>query len=172
MEYRYCPLCAAALEPRPSPGHDPDRLGCPRCSFVHYGNPAPTVQAWIDCDGRYLALRRDEEPLCGEWNMPGGFVEAGESGEEAIVREVREETGLLIEVVEPIGIFASAYGTDAGALPIFDVAYRCRIAAGAGDALDVSAESSEARWFPLAEFPRPAFAGERKALAKLRELHG
>lgn len=172
MEFRFCPLCTAELEPRPSAGPDPDRAGCPRCGFVHYGNPAPTVQAWIDRDGSYLALRRDEDPLRGEWNMPGGFVEAGESGEEAITREVREETGLLIEVVEPIGIFASAYGTGAEALPIFDVAYRCRIAAGDGDALAVSTESSEARWFPLTEFPRPAFAGEREALARLRELRG
>lgn len=171
MEFRYCPRCATALEPRPSAGPDPDRMSCPSCDWVHYGNPAPTVQAWIDRDGSYLALRRNEQPLQGEWNMPGGFVEAGESGPEAIAREVREETGLAIEVVAPIGIFASTYGDGAEALPIFDVAYRCRISDD-GDALAISAESSEARWFPLAEFPRPAFAGERQALARLRAISG
>lgn len=173
MEFRHCPRCATALVPRPSTGPDPDRMTCPKCGWVHYENPAPTVQAWIDRDGSFLALRRNEQPLKGEWNMPGGFVEAGESGPEAIAREVREETGLAIEVVEVIGIFASTYGDGDDALPIFDVAYRCRISDGDGSgALEISAESSEARWFPLAEFPRPAFAGERQALALLREFSG
>lgn len=172
MEFRFCPRCATALEPRPSTGPDPERLTCPACGWVHYGNPAPTVQAWIDRDGSYLALRRNEEPLKGEWNMPGGFVEAGESGPEAIAREVAEETGLAIEVVAPIGIFASTYGDGAEALPIFDVAYRCRISDAGGAELAVSDESSEACWFPLAEFPRPAFAGERQALERLRESLG
>ena len=82
---------------RPSHPPDPARLACPSCGFVHYENPAPTVQAWIERDGRLLALRRGQEPLKGEWNMPGGFVEAGECGPEAIAREVREETGLEVE---------------------------------------------------------------------------
>lgn len=166
MDFRYCPRCATALELRASPGPDPARPTCPACGFVHYGNPAPTVQAWIGRDdGAYLALRRDQEPFRGEWNMPGGFVEAGESGPEAITREVGEETGLEIEVGAVIGIYASSYGTGASALPIFDVAYRCTIAGGE---LVISDESEEAGWFPLAGFPRPAFAGERRALATLR----
>lgn len=171
MVFRYCPRCATELELRPSAGPDPDRLTCPNCGFVHYENPTPTVQAWIDRDGSYLALRRDEEPLKGKWNMPGGFVEVGERGEEAIIREVREETGLEVEVIELIGIFDSTYGSGEDAKPIFDVAFHCRITGEAAE-LDVSEESSEARWFPLAEFPEPAFAGEQKALARLRETVG
>lgn len=165
MRCTYCPLCATELEMRPTEPPDPDRPTCPGCGFVDYGNPAPTVQAWIEDDGRYLALRRDQDPLRGEWNMPGGFVEAGEAGEEAIRREVREETGLEIEILDVIGIFASAYGSGDDALPIFDVAYRCR---RDGGELVVSPESSQAAWFRLADFPQPAFEGERLALAKLR----
>lgn len=167
MEFRYCPRCATELELRPSAGHDPDRPACPRCGFVHYGNPTPTVQAWIDRDGSYLALRRGEEPLRGEWNMPGGFVEVGESGPDAIAREVREETALEIEVDHLIGVFASTYGSGEEAKPIFDVAYRCRLLGGE---LEVSDESQEAEWFALADFPEPAFEGERQALARLREI--
>jgi len=66
---------------------------------VHYDNPSPTVQAWIDRGDTYLALERNQEPLKGRWNLPGGFVEPGEGGPEAIRREVREETGLEIEVI-------------------------------------------------------------------------
>lgn len=165
MRFTFCPICATRLEMRPTEPPDPERPTCPNCGFVHYGNPAPTVQAWIESEGRYLALRRDQDPCRGEWNMPGGFVEAGESGEEAIRREVREETGLEIEPLGVLGIFASTYGDGDDALPIFDVAYHCRLAGGN---LTVSSESSEAAWFPLQDFPRPAFAGERQALAQLR----
>lgn len=165
-EFRYCPLDATELELRESDGPDPGRPTCPRCGFTDYGNPSPTVQAWIDRDGSFLALRRAGDPMKGEWNMPGGFVEAGESGPEAIAREVREETALEIETLGVIGIFASRYGTGDDAEPIFDVAYRARITGGE---LEVSDESEEGRWFPLAEFPEPAFEGERMALAALRE---
>ena len=151
---------------RPSEGPDPDRQACPNCGFVHYDNPTPTVQAWIEReDGMFLALRRAAEPLKGEWNMPGGFVESGEGGPEAIAREVREETGLQIEVGEVIGVFASAYGSGGDAQPIFDVAYHCHVVGGD---FDISDESQEAAWFPLEEFPRPAFGGEQQALAALR----
>lgn len=166
MEPRFCPLCATALEMRPSDGPDPDRPACPACGFVHYDNPLPTVQAWIDREGSYLALRRNQEPLKGEWNMPGGFVEPNESGPEAIRREVAEETGLAIEVVEVIGIFASTYGPGDAGEPILDIAYHCR---HSGGELRVSDESQEAAWFPLAEFPEPGFRGEQLALAALRE---
>ena len=166
MDFRYCPHCRTELEMRERSEPDPPRPACPACGFVDYGNPSPTVQAWIERDGAYLALRRNQEPLHGEWNMPGGFVEAGESGPEAIRREVLEETALEIEPLEVIGIFASAYGDGDDAEAIFDVAYRARITGGE---LSVSDESAEAGWFSLEDFPRPAFAGERRALAALRE---
>jgi 8-oxo-dGTP diphosphatase len=167
VEFRYCPRCATELELRPSEPPDPDRLACPSCGFVHYENPSPTVQAWIERDGRYLALRRGREPLRGRWNMPGGFVEAGESGAEAIAREVGEETGLEVEAFDVLGIFSSTYGDGDEAKPIFDVAYRCRVTGGG---FEVSDESEEAGWFPLDEFPEPAFEGERRALAALRSI--
>ena len=126
------------------------------------------MQAWIDRDGSYLALERNQDPDRGKWNLPGGFVEVEEGGEEAIKREVREETGLEVEVIELIGIFASRYGAG-GDKAIFDVAYRCR---EIGGNFEISDESGEARWFPLAEFPEPAFSGEQQALAALRSRAG
>ncbi len=165
MEWNYCPRCATALELRDSPPPDPPRPACPNCGWVHYENPTPTVQAWIDDDGRFHALRRNQEPLKGRWNLPGGFVEPDESGPEAIAREVREETGLKIDVLENIGIFSSTYGEGDDQKPILDIAYLCR---RTGGELEISDESGEHGTFPLAEFPEPAFEGERKALAELR----
>jgi len=165
-EFRYCPLCATELELRTSSGPDPDRPTCPNDGWVHYENPTPTAQAWIDSGGEFLALRRAGEPQKGEWNMPGGFVEVDESGPEAVAREVLEETGLEIEVVDVIGIFSSHYGSGNQAKPILDIAYRCQLTGGE---MKVSDESLEACWFTLEGFPEPAFEGERKALAALRE---
>jgi ADP-ribose pyrophosphatase YjhB (NUDIX family) len=165
VEFRFCPRCATELVMRPSEGPDPDRPACPSCGFVHYDNPSPTIQAWIERDGEFLALRRNQEPMKGEWNLPGGFVEIGESGPEAVVREVREETGLEVEVIDFIGAFPSTYGSGEDAQPILGLAYRGRILGGE---IEISDESQEGDWFSLGEFPEPAFADERRVLTMLR----
>ncbi|WP_439032034.1 NUDIX hydrolase [Gordonia terrae] len=54
-----------------------------------------------DDDGRILLILRRNEPSAGHWSLPGGKVEPGETLEEAVVREVQEETGLIVEVGEP-----------------------------------------------------------------------
>ena len=61
---------------------------------------AVSVALWRD--GRALLVRRARPPLAALWSFPGGLVEAGERLEEAAIREVREETGLEIDIVEPI----------------------------------------------------------------------
>jgi mutator protein MutT len=161
-EFRFCPLCGEPLEPKPSPP-DAGRPACPAGHFVHFDNPPATVQAWIERDDTYLILRRNEEPLAGEWDLPGGFVEMGESPTEAVVREVGEETGLTVAPIEVIGAFTSAYGD--GGRHTVDIAYRCRIESGEFE-LD-TAEKSDAAWVRLEEMPTLAFAGERQALAAL-----
>lgn len=163
-EFRFCPLCGKPLEPKPSPP-DEGRPACPSGHFVHYDNPPTTVQGWIERDGEYLILKRNQEPFRGMWDLPGGFVEMGESPAEAVIREVREETGLAVVPTSVIGAFRSAYGTD-GRYTV-DVAFRCRIAGGefrldGGEKLDCA-------WVALGEMPQLAFDGERDALAVLRE---
>jgi len=56
------------------------------------------VSALIVRDGKVLLVRRGKEPFLGYWSLPGGGVEAGETPEEAVMREVREETGLDVEI--------------------------------------------------------------------------
>lgn len=56
-----------------------------------------------DAAGRLLLVRRGTEPGRGRWSVPGGRVEAGESGEDAVVREVAEETGLAVVVLREVG---------------------------------------------------------------------
>ena len=158
MNFRFCPLCAEELVVLGS-GPDRGRLGCRQEHFVHYDNPAVTAFALVERGGRFLVLERGEEPYRGCWDLPGGFVEAGESPLDAVRREIHEETGLQVGETTMLGAYTSRYG-DEGKWTV-DVAFHCKAPAGA---LDLSAESSDAAWVSLEEMPQLAFAGERSAL--------
>ena len=64
--------------------------------------PLVGVGGVVIAGDRALLVRRGSEPLCGEWSIPGGLLEAGETLAEGVVREIREETGLAVRVVELI----------------------------------------------------------------------
>jgi 8-oxo-dGTP diphosphatase len=66
--------------------------------------------------GRTVLIRRGTEPLLGEWSIPGGTIEIGETIEEAVRRELREETGLEVRVVELIELFDRIYFGDSSSL--------------------------------------------------------
>jgi ADP-ribose pyrophosphatase YjhB (NUDIX family) len=86
----------------------------------------PCVGAVVtDGAGRLLLVRRGREPSRGLWSVPGGRVEPGESGPEAVRREVLEETGLSVTVGEPVG----SVRIPAGDGTVYDVTdYRCALA--------------------------------------------
>ena len=107
----------------------------------------------LDAEGRLLLIRRGRPPFEGDWALPGGFVELGETTEEACVRETLEETGVQVEIESLFGVF-SKIGRDPRGHTV-SVAYRCRprggIARGGDDAAD-------ARWFTRAEIGELSFA--------------
>jgi ADP-ribose pyrophosphatase YjhB (NUDIX family) len=161
--FRFCPLCGETLAPLES-GPDSGRLGCPRAHFVHYDNPAITAFAFVERDGLYLVLQRGQDPYRGRWELPGGFVEAGERPVEAVTREILEETGLHAEALAILGAYTSRYG-DGGKWTV-DVAFHCQAPRGA---LDLSAESLDAAWVSLERMPALAFEGERAAFEDFKQ---
>ena len=71
-------------------------IKCPKCGYVtkRHKNPLPTVDVIVEIDGKILLIERKNPPH--GWALPGGFIDYGESAEEAAVREIKEETGIEV----------------------------------------------------------------------------
>src|SRR5512136_612047 len=76
--------------------------------------PFVGVGAVIVQDGRVLLIRRGQPPLLGEWSLPGGVLECGEALREATAREAREETGLVVETLDMLGVYERVIRSDDG----------------------------------------------------------
>jgi mutator protein MutT len=106
--------------------------------------PVVGVGAVVFVDGRVVLVKRAHEPLAGEWNLPGGAVETGETLEAACAREVLEETGLVVHVGPLIEVFDRITVDAAGKVQYHFVLmdYLCRATAGelrcASDATDIA----------------------------------
>lgn len=104
---RYCSRCGTRLVEGPLPEESRDRLACPACGHIAYVNPRLVVTALpVTGSGELVLLRRGIEPGYGSWAQPGGFLEVDETLGEAAIRETLEETGLLIEPGEIVGLYS------------------------------------------------------------------
>ena len=95
-------------------------------------HPAVTVDGLVLVDERLVAVRRRNDPFRGMPALPGGFVELGETTLEAVVREVREETGLETEVTRLVGVFSDPKRDPRG--PTVSIAYALKATGGRLDA--------------------------------------
>jgi ADP-ribose pyrophosphatase YjhB (NUDIX family) len=91
---RYCQLCAGALVERLVQPEQRIRTVCAQCGAVAYRNPQVLVSTIVGVDERVLLCRRAHAPAAQRWGLPGGFLECGETLEEAAARETFEETGV------------------------------------------------------------------------------
>ncbi|MDQ6684741.1 MAG: NUDIX hydrolase [Pseudomonadota bacterium] len=105
----FCTHCATALAPIAvdEDGGSKTRLRCPACGWTHWNNPTPVLAAVIelaDRDGHLLLARNAAWP--GRFfGLITGFMEAGETPQEGVAREVAEETSLVVESLELIGVY-------------------------------------------------------------------
>jgi ADP-ribose pyrophosphatase YjhB (NUDIX family) len=130
--------------------------------------PVPCVGAIIkDGDGRLLLVLRGHEPGAGLWSLPGGRVEAGETDEAAVIREIREETGLIVSPGRLVGSVERS-GGDGSVLVIRDYA-----AEVTGGTLAASDDAADARWVDQAELAGlPLTIGLADALAAWGVISG
>lgn len=115
-------------------------------------NPLVGVGAVIVAKNRVLLIRRGQPPLLGEWSLPGGILECGETLREAVVREAREETGLVVETEEMLGVYERLIRGDGERVRYHYVLidFLCRPVSGD---LDAGSDAADVRWFTRDELP-------------------
>jgi ADP-ribose pyrophosphatase YjhB (NUDIX family) len=155
---RYCSRCGGRLEFGPVEGEERSRFSCSVCGHVTYVNPRLVVTTLpVTERGEVMLIRRGIEPGRGLWAQPGGFLEVDETVREAAVRETLEETGLLVEPGEIVGLYSRVPAA------VVVLAFEARIVGGAPR---TTTESLETRPFAPDAIPWPeiAFETSRDAL--------
>ena len=159
---RFCPQCGGELQSRVMEGVD--RLVCRACPRVHYLNPIPAAGVLLTDGREVLLVKRRFNPYKGSWCLPAGFVEYWESAEACARRELEEETGLIAEDLELLGVYA---GGDDPRSRVILVIYKGGRWSGCLEAGD---DAMEARWFALDAPPEDlAFRAHRRALEDAQE---
>jgi len=137
----YCPYCREELASVPSGGRP--RPTCPRCGYVQYANPAPTVSVLIVDGDRVLLGKRSGPPWAGEWMTPSGYIEYDEDLLSSARREVKEETGLEIEILAILNVISSFLSPRHHFLAVY------LLARPTGGELRAADDLSEVAWFPI-----------------------
>lgn len=152
-------MCGGLFKNILIPKENRKRLTCQQCNFVFYQNPKTTAGVIIVKNGRVLLGKKASGPKKGLWNIPGGFLEAGEHPLQGAKREIKEETNLNIRIIKLLGIFKSRYFTGDHCVNIFYLAEIISGPAKAGDDL------SQLKWFKPSELPKKmAFKDNVQAL--------
>jgi ADP-ribose pyrophosphatase YjhB (NUDIX family) len=139
------------------------RRRCPRCAWTFYGNPVPAAVAVVAAGGRVLLARRARPPYAGTWDLPGGFLEAGETPLAGLRRELREEIGAGIRTAAFLDFATDRYGPRG--VPVLTIVYRVTPSTTRLRARD---DVSEVRWFAPDDIPfaRIAFPDLRRLLRR------
>ncbi|HVS84421.1 MAG TPA: NUDIX domain-containing protein [Gaiellaceae bacterium] len=154
-EWRFCPRCGEPIEV------EERHATCAHCGFEEYGNSAPATEALVLRDGRVLLSRRGIEPHKGKWDLPGGFLEEAEHPLDGVRRELREETGLEIEVHRFLRAGVERYGRQ-------DVLILSWLASAPDGEPEATDDVAELAWLAPDELPAPeefAFAHHARLLA-------
>lgn len=159
--FHRCPMCGSAK----FNANDTKSKRCDDCGFVYYMNPSAATAAFIiNSRGELLVVRRAKEPAKGTLDLPGGFVDIGETAEEGIVREIREETGL--EVTECKYLFSrpNIYPYAGIDVHTLDMLFECKVNNEAEARADDDA--AELMWIPIEKINPEEFglASIRKAV--------
>ncbi len=129
-----------------------------------YKKPGVTVDAIVEVGYKILLIKRKNAPYKGKWALPGGFIEYGESAEDAVKREVSEEANLKIEISDIIGVYSDPDRDPRG--HVISICFRAK---GQGKEKSGS-DAMDARLFNLEEALKEDLAFDHKKI--LRDYMG
>ena len=155
----FCQRCGGPLSE--TTVEDKKRSHCGRCGLTVFVDPKVAAAVLIPVDGKLVMLRRANEPGIGLWSFPSGYVDRGESVEDAAVRETKEETGLDVKITGLLGVY-SGNGS-----PVVLVVYTGEVTGGD---LHPGAEAQETGLFHPDRLPELAFPRDEGIIEEWRAL--
>jgi len=163
---KHCPLCSGGLTPEPV--GDRSRMRCLACGFVLYRNPASAALGVVlNRAGEVLLIRRAIQPYRHHWTLPAGYQEIDEGPAETVVREVREETGVEVEVCGRLDLLCVP---EDPRKPANVAVFLCR---ENGGRLVAGREETDVDWFALDALPDPiGFDNYPRILRRLQRADG
>ena len=161
-QFKYCPFCGTRLLLKEKGGKQ--RPGCAYCGFVQFRNPVPGAVVVIEKDGSVLLGKRKGGFGKGKWGLPQGYIEFNEDFLSAAIREVKEETGLDVEIRAIINVVSNLLSPRLHTLAVVLLA---GVEAGepcAGDDLETL------KWFPFSgPLPEMAFEADERIIESYQE---
>ena len=156
-DVNFCQRCGSKLiEKRVT---NKQRPVCPSCGYVAFLDPKLAAIVLASTDGKLVLVRRAMQPAIGRWSYPGGYVDRGETVEDAAMREVKEETGLQVRLTGLLGLYSTADTT------VVLAAYSAEVTGGT---LSPGDEAQEAGLFDPDELPPLPFPHDDQILAAWR----
>lgn len=149
-KYVYCPNCGAPLAADLKFGRK--RPCCRYCGFIHFADPKVAVGGLVSDGVRVLLVRRGAIPRIGFWALPAGYMDSDEAPEEALAREIIEETGVQAQIGALRHVVTLGGWQERRGLLLLYVATPVGGAVAAGD------DVTDARWFAPADIPWDALA--------------
>lgn len=154
---KFCPHCGGQIAKKKE--DNVLRDCCSICHSFFYDNPLPVVSTIVDDARQILLVKRDRAPFKGHWCLPTGFAEAGESIEDAALRELREETGVkgrISRLLDVDSYKSRFYG---------DLLFLTFVVEKTGGKVTAGDDSAQARFYPIQDIPPLAFRSNRRALS-------
>lgn len=148
--FRFCPVCGS----NHFEIHNVKSKQCKDCGFTYYANPCSATAAFILRPGaggedELLAVRRAKAPAKGTLDLPGGFCDMGETVEEGMRREIKEETGLDVTELRYLFSSPNEYLYSGMNIHTLDMDYLVRVAAGTE--VCAADDAADACWIPLSQ---------------------
>ncbi len=144
-KFACCPACGS----RRWTAHNAKSKHCEDCGFTYYANPSAATAALIVNDRQeLLVVRRGKEPAKGTLDLPGGFCDMGETVEEGMRREIREETGLEVGEMRYLFSAPNVYRYSGMDIHTMDMVFLVRVPVG-HITVHAADDAQDARWLPL-----------------------